>query len=50
MILDYIHVHVEKDVILSRFNYKLYIYKRNLDIRYVRIEILEIKRSEKFDI
>lgn len=37
MILDYIHVHVEKDVILSRFNYKLYIYKRNLDIHMLEL-------------
>lgn len=38
MILDYIHVHVyKKDVILFRFNYKLYIYKRNLDIHMLEL-------------
>lgn len=46
MILDYIHI--ERDVILSQFNYKLYI-KKKFRYTYVRIEILEIKTSAKLD-
>lgn len=45
MILDYIHI--ERDVILSQFNYK-YI-KKKFRYTYVRIEILEIKTSAKLD-